>query len=65
MVLVVHHQLVLWYAGGDDHPSGGNYSNVIDYVEFESFGNAVDFGDLTQGRRHLDGCSNGNGGVDK
>ena len=51
------------YAGGDDHPSGGNYSNVIDYVEFESFGNAQDFGDLTQGRRHLDGCSNGNGGV--
>ena len=51
------------YAGGDDHPNGGNYSNVIDYVEFESFGNAVDFGDLTQGRRHLDGCSNGNGGV--
>ena len=51
------------YAGGDDHPSGGNYSNIIDYVEFESFGNAVDFGDLTQGRRHLDGCSNGNGGV--
>ena len=51
------------YAGGDDHPSGGNYSNVIDYVEFESFGNALDFGDLTQGRRHVKGASNAHGGL--
>jgi len=51
------------YAGGDDHPNGGNYSNVIDYVQIMSLGDAVDFGDLTQFRRHLKGCSNGNGGV--
>ena len=49
--------------GGDDHPSGGNYSNIIDYVEFAKTGDAVDFGDLTQGRRHVKCASNGNGGV--
>jgi len=32
--------------GGDDHPSGGNYSNVIDYVQITSTGDAIDFGDL-------------------
>ena len=51
------------YAGGDDHPSGGNYSNIIDYVQIMTLGDATDFGDLTQFRRHLDGCSNGNGGL--
>jgi hypothetical protein len=53
----------LVHAGGDDHPSGGNYSNVIDYVQIMSTGDAVDFGDLTQYRRHVKGCSNGNGGL--
>jgi len=51
------------YAGGDDHPNGGNYSEVIDYVQIMSTGDAVDFGDLTQRRRHVQGCSNGNGGL--
>ena len=51
------------YAGGDDHPSGGNYSDVIDYVQIMTTGDARDFGDLTQFRRHVKGCSNGNGGV--
>ena len=49
--------------GGDDHPNGGNYSNIIDYVEFATEGDAVDFGDLTQGRRHVKGASNANGGL--
>ena len=49
--------------GGDDHPSGGNYSNVIDYVQIMSTGDAVDFGDLIQGRRHIKGASNANGGL--
>ena len=49
--------------GGDDHPSGGNYSNIIDYIEFSTEGEAVDFGDLTQGRRHVKGASNANGGL--
>ena len=49
--------------GGDDHPSGGNYSNVIDYVQIMSTGDAVDFGDLIQGRRHVQGASNANGGL--
>ena len=49
--------------GGDDHPSGGNYSNIIDYVEFATEGDAVDFGDLTQGRRHVKGASNAHGGL--
>ena len=51
------------YGGGDDHPNGGNYSNIIDYVQIMTLGNALDFGDLTQFRRHLKACSNGNGGV--
>ncbi len=53
----------LVHAGGDDHPSGGDFSNIIDYVQIMSTGNAVDFGDLTQYRRHVKGCSNGNGGL--
>ena len=51
------------FGGGDDHPSGGNYSNIIDYVEFVTEGDAVDFGDLTQGRRHVQGASNAHGGL--
>ena len=51
------------YAGGDDHPSGGPFSDTIDYVQIMNLGNAVDFGNLTLPRRHVKGCSNGNGGV--
>ena len=49
--------------GADNAAPTGNYSNAIDYVTFMSAGNAVDFGDLTAGRRHLDACSNAHGGL--
>ena len=48
--------------------SGGGYVspttiNTIEYVQIPTTGNAVDFGDLTQKRRHLESCSNGHGGL--
>ena len=45
---------------GGDYPSNGN---TIDYKEIESDGDALDFGDLTEGRGHGGACSNGHGGV--
>ena len=37
----------------------------IDYVQIMSTGDAIDFGDLTISfkNHHLDGCSNGHGGL--
>ena len=40
-----------------------NTSNVIDYIEIASSGNATDFGDLTVARRGIAPASNGNGGL--
>ena len=52
------------HAGGTDTSApGGPMSDVMDYVQIMTTGNAIDFGNLTQGRRHVRGCSNGNGGV--
>ena len=45
------------FGGGD--PS----TDIIDYITIATLGNAVDFGDLTQDRRHLEACSNGHGGL--
>ena len=38
-------------------------SNIIDYVQIMSTGNAIDFGDLTTGCSEAKGCSNGHGGL--
>ena len=50
--------------------AGGGYDNgtstiaaTIDYVQIMTAGNAADFGDLTQKRRHVQGASNGHGGL--
>ncbi len=40
-----------------------DYTNVIEYVEIATVGNAVDFGDLTVTRQYGAGCSNGHGGL--
>ena len=50
---------------GGGHPGGGAPSNtdIIDYVQLMTTGNAVDFGNLTDGRRAIGGCSNGHGGL--
>ena len=45
-------------AGGGDP-----FSNVIEYIQIPTTGDAVDFGDLTQKRRHSAACSNGHGGL--
>ena len=50
---------------GGGHPGGGapNNTDTIDYVQLMTTGNAVDFGNLTDGRRSIGGCSNGHGGL--
>ena len=40
-----------------------NTSNVIDYVNIATQGDAVDFGDLVQASNEQAGCSNGHGGL--
>ena len=37
------------FMGGEDNPFAN--MNIIDYVEFATLGNALDFGDITVGRR--------------
>ena len=51
------------FMGGSDTGSTYSGENVIDYVQFASKGNAVDFGNLTQGRARLGSFSNGHGGL--
>ena len=50
---------------GGGHPGGSapNNTDTIDYVQLMTTGNAVDFGNLTDGRRAIGGCSNGHGGL--
>ncbi len=47
-------------AGGGGSPAK---DNSINYVNITTFGNAVDFGDLTVARQYGGGCSNGHGGL--
>ena len=46
-------------------PTGetGGFTNIIDFVEIMTTGNASDFGDLTNTVRHIKGDSNGHGGL--
>ena len=37
--------------------------NSMEYIELATKGNSVDFGDVTQKRRHIKGCSNAHGGL--
>jgi len=39
------------------------YSNIIDYVNIASAGNATDFGDLLGIEQSMTGCSNGTRGI--
>ena len=55
-------------AGGgyfQNAPTGetGGFTNIIDFVEIATTGNAVDFGDTTNVVRHIKGGSNGHGGL--
>ena len=50
------------FAGGSG-PSGYSGYDVIDYVQFTTQGNAVDFGNLSSARGRSKGLSNGHGGL--
>ena len=49
--------------GSDSGGSGYAGSNIMDYVQFASKGNAIDFGNLTNGRARIGTFSNGHGGL--
>ena len=51
-----------YFANAPTGESGG-FTNIIDYIQIMSGGNAVDFGDLSEKKRHVKGDSNGHGGV--
>ena len=46
-------------------PTGesGGFTDVIDFIEISTTGNAKDFGDLSVAKRHVKGDSNGHGGL--
>ena len=50
-------------AGSDPYSSPYPKTNQINFVEISTQGNAIDFGDLTQSRNHMAGCTNGHGGL--
>ena len=50
-------------AGGDPFASPYGKVNNIDYGEIMSTGNAIDFGDLTESKNHMEGSTNGHGGL--
>ena len=51
------------FAGGSQQPSGSQWQNVIDKVEIATTGNAVDFGDMDQGRYYNRAVSSSTRGV--
>ena len=48
------------WAGGY---TGGGYTNLLEYIEFSTFGDAADFGDLSVTRAEGGACSNAHGGL--
>tara|TARA_B000000565_G_C23455698_1_gene249947 strand:- start:123 stop:518 length:396 start_codon:yes stop_codon:yes gene_type:complete len=51
------------YSGGIQTAPVATGMNTSDFIQIMSTGNAVDFGDSTQGRRQMCGASNGHGGL--
>ena len=51
-----------YFAGAPTGEVGG-FTNIIDFIEIATTGNAVDFGDTTNVVRHIKGGSNGHGGL--
>ena len=49
--------------GGGYGPSPFPATNIIDYVQISTLGNALDFGDLTSGRSSLSACSSSTRGI--
>ena len=50
------------WAGGSAGAPNDNY-NVLDYVEISTLGDAMDFGDLTEGRYGTAAASDSHGGL--
>ena len=50
------------FMGGDESP-GGSRVNTIDFVQIQTTGNAVDFGDLTTPKSGASACSDSHGGL--
>ena len=51
------------YSAGAPTGESGGFTNIIDFVEIATKGNAKDFGDLSAAKRHVKGDSNGHGGL--
>jgi hypothetical protein len=43
--------------------AGDPQSSIIDYIQFNSLGDAIDFGDTTARDEAFEGMSNGHGGL--
>jgi hypothetical protein len=55
-------------SAGDRQPgargvSGGGDTDVIDYINISSTGNAIDFGDCVTTKEHTSACSDSHGGI--
>jgi hypothetical protein len=51
------------FGGGLTPTPATGFTNTIEYITISSFGDAVDFGDLSAPTRGLSACSNGHGGL--
>mgnify|MGYP003151987342 CR=1 FL=1 len=51
------------YSAGAPTGETGGFTNIIDYTQIMTTGNAKDFGDLSYRIRHIKGGSNGHGGL--
>ena len=51
-----------YFAGAPTGESGG-FTNIIEFTQIATTGNARDFGDLNITVRHIKGGSNGHGGL--
>jgi hypothetical protein len=51
------------FAGGYTNTPAATNSNVIDYIQISTIGNALDFGDLTRTQYNTSGCSSPTRGI--
>ena len=51
------------FAGGFTPTPAATYLNVIEYINISSFGDAVDFGDLSVGKQYSSSCSSSTRGI--
>ena len=51
------------FFGGDGFSPNSDFTNIIDYINVFTTGNATDFGDLGSAKRELAGCSSSTRGI--